>query len=139
MATRFGITVDCANPATLGAFWCAVLGYQEEPAPAGFPNWTSYDLANGISVEQANAGMTIVDPAGTGPRIYFQRVPEPKVSKNRWHLDVVAAATAAAAGLAAAVSAAESLGARVLGRSTDASDVFVVLADPEGNEFCLVT
>ncbi len=37
------------------------------------------------------------------------------------------------------MAAAESWGARVLRRSTDATDVFVVLADPEGNEFCLVT
>jgi len=138
MARRFGITVDCADPIALGAFWCALLGYQEEPPPAGYRDWAAYDAANGISAEQANAGMTIVDPAGTGPRIHLQRVPEPKVGKNRWHLDVVAS-DRTAAGLDDAVSAAESLGARVLRRSPDAADVFVVLADPEGNEFCLVT
>jgi hypothetical protein len=125
------------RPGRSRGFWCALLGYQEEPPPAGHPNWASYDVANGISAEQANAGMTIVDPAGTGPRMYFQRVPEPKVGKNRWHLDVAASDTGA--DLATAVTAAESLGARVLRRSTDPADVFVVLADPEGNEFCLVT
>ena len=71
--------------------------------------------------------------------MYFQRVPEPKVSKNRWHLDVVASDTGAAAAWTTRWPPPESLGARVLRRSTDAADVFVVLADPEGNEFCLVT
>src|SRR6478736_4968987 len=66
MARRFGITVDCTDPAALGAFWCALLGYQQEPPPAGYPDWAAYDAANGISAEQANAGMTIVDPSGSG-------------------------------------------------------------------------
>ncbi len=62
------ISVDAAGPRSLGAFWCEVLGYVEQPPPPGFDNW--------------------VDPDGVGPRLFFQRVPEAKTAKNRFHLDV---------------------------------------------------
>ena len=132
MSRRFGVTVDCGDPATLAAFWAAVLGYVEEPPPAGFADWAEYDAAHGITADEAAAGMTIVDPDGDGPRLYFQRVPEAKIAKNRVHLDV------RAGDIAGAVEQATTLGGRVIGRSADPADPFVTLADPEGNEFCLV-
>ncbi len=132
MSRRFGVTVDCRDPATLGPFWAALLGYVEEPPPRGFDSWAEYDAAHGVSADEAAAGMTIVDPAGDGPRLYFQRVPEEKVAKNRVHLDV------RTGDIEAAVEHARSLGGRVIGRSTKPADPFVTMADPEGNEFCLV-
>jgi predicted enzyme related to lactoylglutathione lyase len=69
----------------------------------------------------------LVEPADGGPRLWFQRVPEGKVVKNRVHLDLLAT------DLDDEVGRLTGLGATVLARHAD----HVVLADPEGNEFCL--
>ena len=53
-----------------------MLDYQDDPAPEGYAGWAEYDAANGVSADDAAAGATIVDPTGTGSRIYFQKVPE---------------------------------------------------------------
>jgi hypothetical protein len=72
MATvrEFQVTFDCADPERVGRFWCEVLGYEPPAAPAG-GSWFACS-----------------DPNGVGPRLFFQRVPEGKVVKNRVHLDV---------------------------------------------------
>ncbi len=138
MARQFGVTVDCRDPGALGAFWCGILGYVEDPPPDGYPDWAAYDAAHGVTPDQANAGMTIVDPDGVGPRLYFQRVPEPKVAKNRWHLDIRVSEQQTWSEVEDAARRARSAGAAVIARSADPDDRFIVLADPEGNEFCLV-
>jgi predicted enzyme related to lactoylglutathione lyase len=71
-------------------------------------------------------------PAGQGVSIAFQKVPEPKVGKNRVHVDLLADDVEAEA------ARIETLGGRRLWASNDPDDVFVVLADPEGNEFCVI-
>ncbi len=134
MVKRFGVTVDCADPPRLADFWRALLDYVDEPAPPGYSTWLDYDMANGVSAEQASAGATIVDPAGVGPRLYFQRVPEPKLAKNRLHLDVPTGGEDQRNMLRRAV---EQLGGSYLHASNDPGDPFLVMADPEGNEFCL--
>ncbi len=122
---RLQITLDCADPAVLVAFWSAALGYVVEPPPAG-------DCAH-----------SIVDPTGTGPRIWFQQVPERKTVKNRLHLDLEVGGASPFVRRQALVDAEVArlvgLGATVLGRSTTAArDHYgVVLADPEGNELCV--
>ena len=83
-----------------------------------------------------------MDPEGTGPRIFFQQVPEDKVAKNRVHLDVRAAPGLRATpdGGAGAECDASSRSAPPAGRHEPDGGMsagHIVMADPEGNEFCL--
>lgn len=147
---RVAITIDCHDPRRLAAFWSAALDYVPESAPDGHRTWLSYWRAIGIPVEEL-AGVdddtcdSIVDPAGQGPRIWFQVVPEPKVVKNRLHLDIDVTERRSGDLLSrtgvveAEVARLIDLGAsRVATRSPDGADYFaVVMADPEGNEFCV--
>lgn len=138
MPRTFGVTIDCAEPVALAAFWRDVLDYIDEPPPEGYASWSADDAAQGFGADEAGAGATIIDPTGRGPRLYFQRVPEPKAAKNRVHLDVVAADGRGWDGVLAAVERAVAAGGTRLGESADPGDPFVVIADPEGNEFCFV-
>ena len=90
MALKPQITFDCADPGALGTFWAAALGYVVQPPPEGFASWPEALLAWGVPEEDHNKANAIVDPDGVGPRVFFQRVPEPKGGKNRLHLDVPA-------------------------------------------------
>jgi len=142
MARRVGVTVDCASPTKLAAFWRDLLDYVDDPPPEGYASWEEYDRANAVSQEEIDAGATIVDPRGIGPRVFFQRVPEPKRVKNRVHLDVaVATAHSGEERIGEIRQAARELverGASWVAESGDPLDFFIVLRDPEGNEFCLV-
>src|SRR5438132_277205 len=80
------ITFDCAEPERVARFWCEVLGYVVPPPPDGFADWDEFDRS--LPPEHQGSAFACVDPSGTGPRLFFQRVPEPKVVKNRVHLDV---------------------------------------------------
>jgi predicted enzyme related to lactoylglutathione lyase len=123
---RSGITsvvIDCRDPHRLARFWSEALGYQPS---RGREDWD--DLRS-----EAEAGtLDWVRLTGPGVAVAFQRVPEPKVVKNRVHLDLASTDEEAEA------ARLEELGATRLRRSEDPDDVFVVLADPEGNEFCVV-
>ncbi|MFJ8749580.1 VOC family protein [Streptomyces sp. NPDC102441] len=135
------VTFDCANPERLARFWCEVLGYVVPLAPEGFATWADYDRS--LPPERQGAAFVCMDPSGVGPRLFFQRVPEGKVVKNRVHLDVrvgtglvgderVAALEAECARLVA-------LGAvrvRLL-RADDFNESCLVMQDIEGNEFDL--
>jgi len=86
------ITFDCADPAVLAGFWCEVLGYQMQPPPPDFGSWSEALDAWGAPSEERNSRSAAVPPDGeSGPRLFFQRVPEGKTDKNRLHLDVRAA------------------------------------------------
>jgi hypothetical protein len=134
---------DCADPQLLGAFWATALGYVERPPPADYATWQEYDAAHGISDDEANAGFALVDPAGTGPTVFFQRVPEGKVAKNRVHIDIRASQGAPNEArsrrcVEERVRELTEAGAVLLYRSPNPDeDYFVTLADPEGNEFCV--
>jgi hypothetical protein len=83
-----------------------------------------------------------VDPDGQGPRLLFHRVPEDKVVKNRVHLDVFVVPRggdprASWPLVDAEVARLVGLGATKIRRVSDDDQCFVVMADPEGNEFCL--
>ncbi|WP_203182217.1 VOC family protein [Streptomyces pratensis] len=80
------ITFDCAEPERVARFWCEGLGYVVPPPPEGFATWDAYDRT--LPPERQGAGFVCMDPTGVGPRMYFQRVPEGNVVKNRVHLDV---------------------------------------------------
>ena len=138
------ITFDCADPAALAAFWADALGYQVQDPPTGFESWDQALDAMGVPPERRNDASAVVDPAGTGPRLFFQRVPESKQVKNRVHIDV-----RAAPGLEgeARMAALETEAERLVARGATRLERFepdpplnfghIVMADPEGNEFCL--
>jgi Glyoxalase-like domain len=143
MAVEFQVTFDSADPAAQAAFWAGALHYELQPPPSGFPSWDAALDAWGVPTERRNDRSAIIDPVGAGPRVFFQRVPEPKTSKNRVHLDLRAAAglsgEARLAALEAECARLVALGARRVQRfEPDAlSGGFIVMFDPEGNEFCL--
>lgn len=143
MATAVQVTFDCADPMLLRRFWCTALGYEMEPPPAPFTSWQEALAAWGVGPEMMNTRDACVDPEGKGPRLFFEKVPEGKTAKNRVHLDLRAAPGLEGEERMAALQArAEELvdtGATILARHEPGhlSGGFIVMADPEGNEFCL--
>ncbi len=123
MAELRDIVIDCSHPASLARFWAAALdGYAVAP----------YDSEE---IERLRSlGITDLedDPSvlveGPGPRLFLQRVPEAKQVKNRVHLDLTAARTEEE------VDRLVNIGASVVERF----ESHVMLADPQGNEFCLM-
>ena len=145
MATRVQVALDCADPGALARFWAAALGYEVQPPPPGHESWESFLESVGVPPEDWNSASAVVDPAGVGPRLYFQRVPEGKAGKNRLHLDLNVGGGRAVPlverqqRVEAEVGRLTALGARELWRGDDErfDESHVVMADPEGNEFCL--
>lgn len=142
-AREFQVTFDCADPAVLAEFWAAALHYVIQPPPKPFGSWDEALDAWGVPPEERTSRSAIVDPGGHGPRVFFQRVPEGKTTKNRVHLDVRAAPGAVdderRALLKAEAQRLVGLGAsifRVL-EPTATEQLCLVMQDPEGNEFCL--
>ena len=88
MVVPFQVTFDCADPGRLAHFWAALLGYQLDPPPEGYDSWEAWLSEQGIPESEWNSASAVSDPEERGPRIFFQRVPEPKDLKNRVHLDV---------------------------------------------------
>ncbi len=123
MAQLADVVFDCRHPASLARFWAAALdGYQVAP----------YDQAEldrlramGVHDPEDDPSVLVEPVAGGTPRLFFTRVPEPKVGKTRVHLDL------RADDVDAEVRRLVGLGARELGRQ----EGWVNLADPEGNEF----
>ena len=125
MAMHWTLGGDATDPHRLAAFWALALGYIPEPG---------YDYEGGAS---------IVDPDGVGPAIGFLHVPEAKVAKNRFHIDIrpagegpmdpareqwVRAKSAELVGAGATV---------VREEAYDGQFGHIVMLDPEGNEFCV--
>jgi len=126
MARIKDIVVDCARPAPLARFWVAVL---EDYAIAPY---TQEDLdylrSKGIDDVEDDPAVLVLPGPGGGPRLWFTKVPEPKTVKDRIHLDLEADDPDAE------LRRLTGLGARVLWET----DTLTVLADLEGNEFCLL-
>jgi hypothetical protein len=115
MAIIHGIVIDCANPIDLGAFWQSVLGWEYR--------------------RRARDWVSLANPEPGGPHLSFDSVPEGKSVKNRVHLDIRPVGRTRAEERARL----ESLGATVLRLVEDnPDDVHEIMADPEGNEFCLL-
>lgn len=108
------IAIDATDPDRVAEFWCAALG------------WTIQ--------ERAPDGVTIGSGAGSWPRIDIYAVPEAKTIKNRLHLDLRPDGVSAAAELERLLR----LGASRVDVGQPSGVGWVVLADPEGNEFCLL-
>jgi hypothetical protein len=115
------VTFDCAEPERVARFWSEALGY----------------------VVPEDFAAACVDPTGVGPRLYFQRVPEGKVVKNRVHLDVRVGTGLVGDERLAALEAEcvrlEALGAvrGVLLLADEENESCQLMQDVEGNEFCL--
>jgi hypothetical protein len=143
MAVKLQVVFDAADPPRLAAFWGEAIGYQEEPPPEGFDSWEAWAVANDLPREDRDKYASRVDPDGVGPRLFFQRVPEPKTAKNRVHLDLAVSGGRGTpdeqrrARVAAAVERAVAAGATTVKEYEEAGQHWVVLQDPEGNEFCL--
>lgn len=147
MTPRVQLTIDCAEPARLCRFWAEVLGWVVPPPPSGHASWRDWYLAVGVPEEELEDGGDdrLVDPDGHGPAIWFQPVPEPKTVKNRLHLDLTVSGgreTPIAERRALLTAEAEriiALGGRVVRWNDEdyVDHIGVVMADPEGNEFCL--
>ncbi len=109
------IVLDTPDPRTLAAFWTETSG------------WTI--------VGQGDNYAALARPDGIGPRLELIQVTDPKVAKNRVHLDV---APFAGDDLAAEVSRIRDLGATPADVG-QGEQTWVVLADPDGNEFCVLS
>jgi catechol 2,3-dioxygenase-like lactoylglutathione lyase family enzyme len=152
MSRQVQITFDARDPRRLSTFWRDALGYVH-PGPPGvelaqgadpLAAWDEFLARIGVPEEQRNSRSAVEDPDGPGPRLFFQQVPEDKAGKNRVHLDVrVAPGLAGEERMAALDQEADrliALGA-TQGRRVEPEPPmeagFIVMADPEGNEFCL--
>ncbi|MFF1285609.1 VOC family protein [Streptomyces sp. NPDC058299] len=137
----FQVTFDCAEPGRLARFWCEVLGYVMPPPPEGFTTWEEHDST--LPAEKRDAWSACSDPSGVGPRLYFQRVPEGKVVKNRVHLDV-RVGTGLVGDERLAAFEAECVRLVALGAThvqtlyaDGENESCIPMLDIEGNEFCI--
>lgn len=152
MSRHIQVTFDAHDPRSLSSFWRDVLGYVH-PGPRGvelpegsdpLAAWDNFLARVGVPEGQRNTKSAIEDPDGHGPRLFFQQVPEDKLAKNRVHLDVRAApglnGEERMAALEVECDRLVALGATRLRRDKPVLSLsagFIVMADPEGNEFCL--
>jgi len=137
------VTIDCADPHELAAWWAETLLWEVEPQDEGFIR-SMIEQGHATEAETRTyrgalvwrEGAAIVPSGGPGvgqPRILFQLVGEPKSVKNRVHLDVrptVDDLEALRAGLV-------ERGATIVGGGRQGPHEWVTFADPEGNEFCV--
>lgn len=152
MSSHIQVTFDAHDPRALSIFWRDVLGYVH-PSPPGIDlpkgadplaAWDDFLERAGVPEDQRNTRSAIEDPDGHGPRIFFQQVPEDKITKNRVHLDVRAApglrGEERMAALETECERLVGLGAARVRRfdpEPPMSEGHIIMTDPEGNEFCL--
>jgi hypothetical protein len=139
MTAHFGLTLDCTDARLLAAFWKTALGYVDAPPPPPFTTRAEWLAHHGLSEEEtADDGEWLCDPDGAGPRLSILRVPEPKTVKNRLHIDLRLPGHGTPeerwARVRAEVARLTAAGGRVL-RVDEGHHA--VMADPEGNEFCV--
>ncbi len=113
MAARLGLVLDCTDPDSLAEFWSAAISY--------------------TTLGGAGNYVLLVDEAGRQPKLLLQRVAEAKAGKNRMHFDIETPT------VDAEVARLEALGARRMEADAieEHGNRWVVMADPEGNEFCV--
>ncbi|HVX43904.1 MAG TPA: VOC family protein [Mycobacteriales bacterium] len=149
----WNLVFDCHDPHALAEFWLTALAGYDFPGsdpdgpvgspPPGFATWEAWADSMGYPAEGRNLARTIIDTTGRRPDIFFLAVPEGKVAKNRLHLDVKVSKGLPAEQVrerqdteAARLVAA---GAAIQERIDDADgSSHLILADPEGNEFCVI-
>ena len=113
------VVVDCRDPLRQAEFWSQALGYK---------------------VSQRNTDeFQVSDPTGAGGPLYFMKVPEPKVGKNRLHLDLVTSGSMEAEVIRLVGAGAQVVEVRQDPTFYDNPDTWTVMRDPEGNEFCVTS
>lgn len=137
------ITIDCADPHELAAWWAETLRWEVEPQDEGFirsmieqgrATEAETRTYRGVLVFREGAAVRPIGEPGRGqPRILFQLVGEPKTVKNRIHLDVRPTVT----DLPALREELVERGATIVGGGRQGPHEWVTFADPEGNEFCV--
>lgn len=140
------LTIDANDPARLARFWAQALGYQTAPPAQPETTWQQHYRAR----LGGDAGFAdrIFDPVGLRPPLWFQQVPESKAGKNRLHVDLYPTGRDGALPVERRVELVEAKVAELTGlgasvhrrfRDDDPTDPFyyVVMRDPEGNEFCV--
>ncbi|WP_306321088.1 MULTISPECIES: VOC family protein [unclassified Streptomyces] len=148
MTLHWKLVVDAADPHTQAEFWAATLGYEIEDNAAlierllGFgalseadtvERWGRRAFRDLVAVRHPDDQVDADTGTGLGRRILFQRVPEAKSGKNRLHIDV----HAGSGQRAAEAERLTGLGARVLDEVKGQGGEWLLMGDPEGNEFCL--
>ena len=149
MAVPYKICVDCGDPHLLAAFWADALGYVVEDystfirslLDAGQVTDEHVTTVDGRLAWRHAAGIRHPDDPvdehtgiGRGGRVLFQVVPEAKTVKNRVHLDLHVGADQRAA----TVKRLTGRGGQVLYEKDEFGSSWITMADPEGNEFCVV-
>lgn len=141
MAFDFQVTIDCADPHELADWWAEALGWRVEPQDESFIRRmvrsgaaTEADTTRHRGALVWTVGTAITSPDPDRPRVLFQRSQEPKNGKNRVHLDVRVGPDRQEA----EVDRLLALGATELWRASQGPYAWVTMADPEGNEFCVV-
>ena len=145
MASSLQVVVNCADPDRLATFWAAALGYKKQDPPEGHATWPEFLASMGVPESEWSSASAVVDPAGGGPRLFFQRVPEPKAGKNRLHLDLNVGGGHATPldergrRIEAEAERLVGLGATIQDRKAREQwgERWIVMLDPEGNELCL--
>lgn len=141
MGPSLQIVFDANDVPRLVAFWEQALGYEVQPPPPGFETWEDFARDKGIPEEQWDGWGALIDPDGKRPRIFIQRVPEGKTAKNRVHLDVNVGEGFDGEDRATRVKQEaerlEGLGAARQREVFERGEFWIVMQDPEGNEFCL--
>jgi hypothetical protein len=140
MAFDFQLAIDCSSPHELAGWWAEALGWQVEAQDEAFIRRM---IETGAATEDDTTthrgrlvwrvGAAITSPLPDRPRVLFQQVPEPKVGKNRLHLDVRVGVERQEAEVGRLLA----LGATELWRGAQGPHTWVTMADPEGNEFCV--
>ena len=142
--TRLQVVFDCADPGAQARFWAEAIGYELPQPPEPHATWEEWARAEGIPEDRWNDFAAAEDPAGVRPRLFFQKVPEGKVAKNRVHLDL---GVSGGPGVPiderrrrvdAEVARLKALGATdERGSMERRGEYWVRMNDPEGNEFCV--
>jgi hypothetical protein len=138
------VVFDATDPAALAEFWAGVLaprGYAVPDPPGDFADWPAFLAAQGVPQERWNDASALESPGQ--PRLFFQKVPEPKAVKNRVHVDLLGGGGPSVPldeqreRVAAEVARLEALGAIRVDEHVDLGVHWVVMRDIEGNEFCV--
>lgn len=139
MSTKLQVVFDAADPHALARFWAQALHYQQEDHSGVVGQLLDAGRLREADVVEIGGRRAFrdvaacYDPDAAGPRLFFQRVPEPKTAKNRVHLDLQVGPQNAANEVERLVA----LGASVAWTTSDRGPVTTTLHDPEGNELCI--
>ena len=138
MLTRVDLTLDCANPQLLAAFWKTAAGYVDEPPPPPFATREEWLSQFDDEFDDGMDAAWLHDPTGVAPRLSLLQVPEPKTAKNRLHLDLrVSGDGTPEQRWSCVMTEVARLGASGAAMLQEFTGHHVVMADPEGNEFCV--